>query len=249
MRAAPVPICAFLLIHCASGDPDTGPVAGSFQDTTDRVQKLKTVELVDHCVENGKEACESCRSDGRSRVSECNSICSRLGDSGCYRTCADLDNDCSSACPGDEDVCKRRGLRYWPTGASDAAILEACEAAVGRDEYCNERLVSQDCDRVSRLEKSEAVEFYRCMATRRCGDSLADCLPASLSSFGTGADGLCSRFGVSDELQRVLNRYATYMKPEVLEDLAACADPPLCLRYEHCLRAWVQLVEGGWGYL
>jgi hypothetical protein len=77
---------------------------------------------------------------------------------------------------------------------------------------------------------------------------VASCLPASLSSFGTDADALCD-FGVKPELEMLLNRYATYMKPEVLEDLLECADPPSCLRYDHCLKAWVQMVEGGWGFL
>jgi len=207
------------------------------------------VELVDRCIENGKEACDSCRSDSRSLVSECTGICSRLADSSCYATCRGLDGDCSHECPGEEDVCKRRGLRYWPTGPGDTEVREACDAAKARDAYCEEQLVSQDRDMISKLEKPESTEFYRCMATRRCGESLADCLPARLSSFGTDADALCSDYGVNGDLQMLIDRYATYMKPEVLEDLSACADPPSCLRYDHCLKAWVQMVEGGWGFL
>ena len=254
LMAAWVPV--LLAVACASGpsNDENGPAPGSYEDPADHVVRLKALEFVDACLEDGDQACELCLARGRSRVSECLSSCSNLaartGDSSCFNVCGDLGGNCDFDCSGDASACRRRGLQFRAIGPRDADVGEACDAAVARDEACKEQNVIPMCRISERVEKPEATDAYLCVSKLQCGRPSNDCLAPLHGSIYLGQDekARCPDAKLSPSLVETLDSVGGWARDEVIEDLAVCSRFDCRYRYEDCLTAWAALMTGAQGY-
>jgi hypothetical protein len=249
-------VLVLLAVACASGpsNDENGPATGSPEDPADKVVRLKTLELVDACLEDGDQACELCRARGRSRVSECFSSCSniaaRTGNSSCYNVCGDLGGNCDFDCSGDPSACRRRGFQFRAIGPRDADVGDACDAAVARDQACKEQNVLPMCRISERVEKPEATDAYLCVSKLQCGRPSDDCLATLHGSIylGQEAKARCPEAKLSPSLVETLDAVGGWARDEVIEDLAVCSQFDCLYEYEDCLTAWAALMTGAQGY-
>ena len=254
LMAALVPV--LLVVACASepSNDENGPAPGSYEDPADKVVRLKTLEFVDACLEDGEQACELCLARGRSRVSECLTSCSniaaRTGDSSCYNVCGDLSGNCDFDCSGDASACRRRGFQFRAIGPRDPDVGEACDAAVARDAACKEQNVLPMCRISERVERSEVTDACLCVGKLQCGMPSNDCFARFQGSIylGQDAEARCPEAKLSPSLVETLDVVGGWARDAVIEDLAVCSQFDCLYEYEDCLTAWAALMTGAQGY-
>jgi hypothetical protein len=254
----PFSLLAFTLLPCslvACGGENTGGDPLTDLNRGDEALTLDGMVLHDECAAVAKDRCGSCIEHAARVQNDCRSACNvqaaLSGDFAfnCASSCTEtsVHDLCEYACESqdDEHQCERRAYSFEITAPVQEDNQRACEAAVTRDQECDELTVAPDCELYGRVESPKVIPVYECLAERACGTATESCM--ALLPQGTLVEALTA--ACADEIDPSLLDYLTiqqgWVHPNLQEAAEVCAERYCGTDdYEACLEAWTLATVG-----
>ncbi len=223
---------------------DNGQLGNPSSKDVDRTVTLKASEFRQTCGRTRGDECADCEKRADDMLDDCLSTCQSAIYDGyvmdCGEMCYSPGDACFDTCDTDQSECLELAYEFELTGERDDDLLSACQAAVTRDESCEQRSVGVDCKRYSRVERPEAVPVYQCVAQAACEQDASGCSDALGTSYlGAEVAALCPSESLDSELQDVLDMEGSWARPELIEDLGVCAELCESGTFEACVLAWI----------
>ena len=207
------------------------------------------LQIEQRCEETLREQQQAeCREAANTRCFDCWALCSEAmsqrGDVSCVSSCETI---CSArACEGPceaTSACVRYRFEVALPAALDEGVFAACSDARQRDQRCSGQPSHLNCAAISRTERAEAAEAYRCWAALPCGKDAILC---------------AEQLAPSDYARRYCERYSALCgapkecaDPQLLdasvfrwysestsEGALKCLEQPSCERARGCLQAF-----------
>jgi hypothetical protein len=169
----------------------------------------------------------------------------------CVTTVGSLDG-CGSSTPvtcnqSMRDTCTDLEVTFTVVADPDPTDLANCQAAVARDQACQESYVAPDCDHYARLEDAaKSAAPYACYAQLPCGADPSSCdpQPGTLGDDVCGSlRALCNWDWCSDAWRVAINQQEPWLAADVAEALRACTrEENSCMEARTCIQAFATAV-------
>ena len=229
-------------------------LAGACAEALDTAPAGSPMCRHDTCTET---VCEGqrreCRTNADQRCDDCQDACAEIPADDANADCL---QDCERACDSRscyerwcDPSCARHSFAFELPSDTDPAVLESCLRKAEYDRACGEQAAFPDCERLSRVLRTDVALAWDCRVALPCGTDASACydhLPP-----GTLGDESCFAIAAACEAEcdpgwrTDLNAASRWWRHDVAAALRYCYAIPDCDDLLRCLEAWHRATLGG----